>query len=209
MSPVLGAVLLWISATVLWWSGWREEATEGIPQWAVGVFLAGWPFNLLWDIKLSTTLVVSGAWLWTLLAFVALAWRIQSIRRWTALSAGLLLGSIYLLLGRLAYYPFVLSHFLTAWGLAIVLGCLSSLLLRDVHEQLIAISLSLILIDGLTAAILEPSNIIALGKASEWMSGWWIAVISARLCSVSMEAIKTLALRWALRMGWRRGGQRS
>ncbi|WP_373229746.1 hypothetical protein [Cohnella sp.] len=206
---MLSAVMLWISATVLWWSGWREEAAEGIPHWAVGVFLAGWPFTLLWEMKLSSTLTVNGAWIWTLAAFITLAWRIQPLRRWTALSAGVLLGSIYLLLGRLSYYPFALSHFLSPWGLAIVLGCLSALLLRNAPEQLIAVTISLFLIDGITDVVLLPSDMMALGKSSEWVKGWWIAVLCARLWSVSMTSIKSLTTRWALRMGWRRGGQRS
>lgn len=209
MSPVLGAVLLWLSVSVLWWSGWREEVAEGIPYWSVGVFLAGWPIALLWELKINTNILVNGAWAWTLAAVLLLVIRIHAVRSWTALSAGLLLGSIYLLLGRLSDYPFALSHFLTSWTLAIFLGCLAALLLRYAPEQLIAVTISLFLFDAITVVVFHPAERITIGHDSEWMKGWWITVLSARLWSVSIARIRSFVLRWSYKMGFRRGGQRS
>lgn len=206
---MLGVILLWICATILWWSGWRDEAAEGIPQWAVGIFLAGWAFTLLLQIKLNSTQVVNGAWVWTLLAFICLTWSIPSTRRWTSLSGGVLLGSVYLLLNRLSYYPSIGSHFFHSWVLAMVLGCLCALLLRNASEQLVAVTASLFLSEGITEMILNPTAVISLVQAADWMQSWWIAVLCARLLSVSISSMKTVVNRWAHHMGWSRGGQRS
>ncbi len=209
MSPVFSAVFLWILATILWWSGWREEATEGIPHWAVGVFLAVWPLALLGDVAITSSLMLNGAWIWTLLAIVTIAWRIHPSRRLLSLSAGMLIGSIYLLLSRLSFYPFGLSHFIAPWGTAIIVGWLSALLLRNASEQILTVSSALYLSEGISAFAQSASDVIPVVQASEWMEGWWIAVLYARLWSVSVKSIAGQASKWALKMGWKRGGQSS
>jgi hypothetical protein len=208
MSPVFGAVFLWISATILWWSGWREEAVDGIPHWVVGVFLSVWPFALLGKVSITPALAINGAWIWTWVAFLILAWRIPSSRRWTSISAGVLLGTIYLLLSRLAYYPTGVSHFIAPWGTAILVGWLAALLLRPASEQLLAISTAIFLNEGITAYLLTSPDSILLGNVSEWMENWWIAVLFARLGSVLVRTLADQTRRWAVKLGWRRGGER-
>jgi hypothetical protein len=205
LSPMLGAVLLWISATVLWWSGWKEEAAEGVPHWAVGVFLAVWPVALFWNISAAAALTINGAWIWTMMAFIILAVRMQPNRRWTSISAGVLLGSIYLLLSRLSFYPSLFSHLFAPWAIAIIIGWICAILLRNASEQLLAISSALFLSEGISVIVFSTSESISLDKSSEWMEYWWIAVLYARLWSVSVQTIADQARRWVLRMGWRRG----
>jgi hypothetical protein len=209
MSPVFAAVFLWLLATILWWSGWREEAAGCIPYWAVGVFLAIWPLALLANVPITPSLSVNVAWLWTLLAIITMAMGIQQTRRWTSISAGVLLGCIYLLLNRIAYYPSGFSHYFAPWGTAIVVGWLSSLLLRNASEQFLAISAGLYLSEGISAFLMFISDSNLDIKAAEWMEVWWIAVLFTRLWSVSMKSIAVQARRLALKMGWNRGGQRS
>jgi hypothetical protein len=209
MSPMFGAVFLWLLATIFWWSGWREEAVGSIPHWAAGVFLAVWPMAFLANVAITPSLSFNGAWIWTMAAIIALAWGIQSNRRWTSISAGVLLGCIYLLLSRLAFYPSGFTHFFAPWGTAIVVGWLSALLLRNAPEQFIAVSAGLYLSEGISALVMTVTDSIPGVHTSEWMECWWIAVLFARLWSVSVKSLAILARRWALKMGWRRGGQRS
>jgi hypothetical protein len=209
MSPVFGAVFLWISATILWWSGWREEAADGIPQWAVGVFLSVWPLALLGEISITPALDINGAWIWTWVAYLVLARRIPSSRRWISISVGVLLGSIYLLLNRLAYYPSGFSHFFAPWGIAVLVGWLSAILLRPASEQLLAISTAIFLNEGITTHLLTPIDSILLNNVSEWMENWWIAVLSARLGTVLVRTLVDQTRRRVVKLGWRRRGQRS
>ncbi len=209
MSPVFGAVFLWLLATILWWSGWREEATEDIPHWAVGVFLSGWPMALLVNVRLTASLSLNGAWIWMLACIAIMAWRIPSIRRWTSVSAGILVGAVYILIYRLAYYPSGFTHFLAPWGAAMLVGWLAALLLRNVSEQVLAVSSGLYFSAGITVLVHGSSEPDALVHASEWMQGWWIAVLYARLWSVSVRTVLDQAKRWSFKMGGKRGGQRS
>jgi hypothetical protein len=206
MSPMFGAVFLWLLATILWWSGWREEAVGTIPQWAVGAFLAVWPLALLGNVAIHSSLSFNGAWIWTMLAMIALACGIQSTRRWTSISAGVLLGCVYLLLNRLAFYPSGISHYFAPWGAAIVVGWFSALLLRHASEQFLAVSFGLYLSEGISALVM--TNILGVHEY-EWMEGWWIALLFARLWSVTVKTLAIQARGWALKKGWRRGGQRS
>jgi hypothetical protein len=209
MSPVFGAVFLWISATILWWSGWREEAADGIPHWAVGVFLSVWPLALLGKVSITPALDINGAWIWTWVAYLLLAWRIPSSRRWTSISVGVLLGSIYLLLSRLAYYPSGFSHFFAPWGIAVLIGWLAAILLRPASEQFLAISTTIFLTEGITTHLLTSTDSIHLSHVSEWMKNWWIAVLCARLGSVFVSTLTDKTRRWVVKLGLRRGGQRS
>jgi xanthosine utilization system XapX-like protein len=209
MPPAYGAAFLWLMTTILWWSGWREEASEGIPHWAVGAFLAVWPFAWLGNVVVTPNFTVNGAWIWTFLAGALLARRTHAKRRWTAISAGLLVGSIYVLVSRLAHYPTGFSHYLDPWGAAIVVGFLTSLIVRSVSEQVLAISTGLYVSMGIYAYLQTASGTIFEGKASEWMAGWWIAVLSSRLSSLTVRALADLARKWTFKVGEKRGDQRS
>jgi hypothetical protein len=208
MSPVFGAVFLWLLATILWWSGWREEAVGSIPHWAVGTFLAVWPMALIASVDITPAISFNGAWLWTLSAIIVLGRGIQTTRRWTSISAGVLLGCVYLLLSRLALYPSGFSHYFAPWGAAIVVGWFSAMILRNAPEQLLAVSAGLYLSEGITALVMTVTDSFAVVQASEWMEGWWIAVLFARLWSVSVKSLATQARRWALKISRGRGGQR-
>ncbi|WP_147423824.1 hypothetical protein [Cohnella endophytica] len=209
MSPAFGAAFLWLLTTILWWSGWREESKERLPHWAVGVFLAVWPMALLINVKLTLALTFNGAWLWTLVAIVVLAVITPSVRRWMAMSSGVLLGAVYVLISRLAYYPSGFSHAYASWLTAMIVGALAAVLLRGVSEQVLAISAAFYLSDGITAFVHSSmaSEAIPISRAMDWMEAWWVALLSARLGTISVKATMELARRWAPRWGGR-GGQR-
>lgn len=209
MSPLFGAVFLWLLAAILWWSGWREDATEGFPHWGVGIFLSLWPMTVLINIPLTSSLAVNGAWIWTTVSVLVLSCRISPNRRLTSISAGMLVGSVYVLLNRLAYYPSGFSHYFAPWGAAILLGWLSSLLLRNVWEQVLTLSVGLYLSAGIGLLVQTSLGETQVVRGAEWMEGWWIALLSARLWSLAVSTFADTGRKWAFKMGEKRGGQRS
>jgi hypothetical protein len=208
MPPAFGAVFLWLMATILWWSGWREESPTEVPHWAVGVFLAIWPLAWLSEITVIPGLTINGAWLWTFITVVLLACRLNANRRWLALSTGVLIGSIYAVMSRLALYPSGLSHYFDPWGAAIVVGWLSALLLRNVSEQALAISAGLYLSEGISALLIAASGSVFEVRASEWMERWWIALLFSQLWALTVKALIEFARKRIPKIGTRRGGQR-
>ncbi|TFE29971.1 hypothetical protein [Cohnella luojiensis] len=209
MSPLFGAVFLWLLAAILWWSGWREDSTEGFPHWGVGVFLSLWPMAVLINIPLTSSIAVNGAWIWTTVFVLVLSWRLPPSRRGTSISAGMLVGSVYVLLNRLAFYPSGFSHYFAPWGTAILLGLISSLLLRNVWEQVLTLSVGLYLSAGIGMLFQTSLGGVPVLRGAEWVEGWWIALLSARLWSAAVRTLANTGRRWAFKMGEKRGGQRS
>lgn len=209
MSPVFSTVFLWLLAAILWWSGWREETSEGIPHWAVGIFLAGWPLAWLFNLPVSPTITLNGAWVWTLLAILLLGSRLSTARRWMSLSTGILIGCIYVLVSRISYYPSGISHYVAPWGAAILVGWLAAMLLRNVSEQVFAVSTGFYVSLAVSSYIQVTMDSLYVIKTTEWMENWWIAVLSAQLWTISVRVVSEYTRRVVNRMGGRRGGQSS
>lgn len=209
MSPVFGAVILWLATVILWWSGWKEEAAGGIPHRAVAVFLSGWPLFMGWSLPLTPSVSLHGAWVWTLALIFAVAWKMEASWRWTSVSAGLLFGSIYLLLHRVSVYPFEWSKVAAPWGAAILIGGLAAILLKDAPAQLLSLSVAIALSEGATVAAFGLADITTGLQSLEWMRNWWIAVLFARLCVAVLQAFARIKRPLVRRFGWRRGGERS
>ncbi|WP_239614116.1 hypothetical protein [Cohnella mopanensis] len=208
MPAAIGAVFLWLMTTILWWSGWREETTENIPHWAVGAFLAVWPFAWLANIGFTPQITINGAWIWTFLAGLLLAWRMRPSRRWTVISAGFLVGSIYVVISRLAHTPSGMLSYLDPWGAAIVIGMLSAVIVRNVSEQVLAISTGLVLSMGIYAYLQMTSGSLLEMKATQWIESWWIAVLCSRLWTLAARSAVNLRRKWNFKMGQKRGGER-
>ncbi|MFC5531724.1 hypothetical protein [Cohnella yongneupensis] len=209
MSPVFGAVILWLATVILWWSGWKEEAADGIPHRAVAIFLSGWPLFMGWSLPLTSSVSLHGAWVWTLALIFAVAWKMEASWRWTSVSAGLLFGSIYLLLHRLSYFPFDWSQIAAPWGAAILIGGLAAILLRDAPAQLLSLSVAIAISESVTAIVVGHAGAVVSGHSLEWMRNWWIAVLFARLCAAIMQMFARVKRHREQRIGWRRGGERS
>jgi hypothetical protein len=205
MSPVFGAMFLWISTAILWWSGWREEAAEDIPERAVAIYLAGWPFAVRFNPHVSPSFSINGALIWTFAAVSFLAFRLDAARRWASLSAGVLLGAIHLFLNRVADFPSGFSGCYPSWAAALWIGVLAGVLLRDASEQIITISAALFLgeiVGTLGQTAWEP---FSWGGSSQWMEGWWIAVIAARIWSVSTRLLSVKSRKRSWTFGLKRG----
>jgi hypothetical protein len=200
MPPGYTAFFLWVASAVLWWSGWREETAEGIPDSAVAVFLAGWPLTAWMDIPVDGSLSVNGAFLWTALAMIALGWRMESSARWTALSAGFLTGSLELLLTSSPWLSLHVPEGVSGRAAAALGGVTACLLVHGAAGQVKAISLAMLIPELWKAAWLHENGRVWIGSG-DWMEGWWIAVLSARSLSALTAAVRMNVLG----VGWRRG----
>lgn len=209
MSPVFGAAFLWLVATILWWSGWREEPAGELPHWTVGGFLSVWPFALIGNIRLTSAYSVNGAWAWTMLAVLFIALRMPSSRRWKAMSAGLLVGAIALLLERLAFVASGFAHGFLPWGIASIVGLLAALSFRSLNEQVLAITASELFGGGTVALIASPGSPSSSEWTAQWLCAWWVAVLFARTWTELAVAFGKLAAKGMLGTGEKGGEQRS
>ncbi|MFC4302764.1 hypothetical protein [Cohnella boryungensis] len=208
MSPIYGAIFLWLIATILWWSGWKEEAAEDLPQWAVGLFLAGWPLTLLARLDIPAV-TVNGAWAWTFLSIAAMACRMVPNRRWAAVALGLLLASIAIVVGRLLLIPNGLSYQLSPWVISIALGCLTAMLFRSAAEQLLAISVSLLLSEAALSLTQAAADLPSELRSLQGLEKWWLTLFCARLWTLAVRRLSEQTRRRTIRINGRKGGYRS
>ncbi|MFC5699866.1 hypothetical protein ACFPVX_01115 [Cohnella faecalis] len=204
MPPLYGAGFLWIAASVLWWSGWREESEDRLPDRAAAVFLAGWPLTAWWSRQVEPGVTINGAFAWAGIAMLVLLWRLSSGRRWTAVAAGMMIGCLFVLLEK--WPAFERNGFDPSepWPLALLGGVLLGFLLRTASEQIVALTAALILAEGFAALPLRESGYAIIGNA-EWMERWWIALLSARLWSWLAAAF----VRWFWNPSWNKDGGRT
>ncbi|XID94244.1 hypothetical protein ACF3MZ_06895 [Paenibacillaceae bacterium WGS1546] len=209
MSPIFGAAFLWLVATILWWSGWREEPAGELPHWTVGVFLSVWPIALFGNIRLTPAYSVNGAWAWTVLAVLFVALRLPPASRWKAISAGLLVGAVALLLERLAFAAYGFVHGFLPWGIALIVGLLAALSFRSLNEQALAITASELFAGGTAALLASQAGPFSSEWTAQWLCAWWIAVLFARAWTELAAAFGKLAAKGLLGSGEKGGEQRS
>ncbi|MBW5446661.1 hypothetical protein GE107_11375 [Cohnella sp. CFH 77786] len=199
MPPGYTAFFLWVASAVLWWSGWREETADGIPDYAVAVFLAGWPLAAWLELPAGGHATVGGAFVWTALAVFALAWRMESPARWTAWSAGFLLGSLMLILTISPWLSIRLPEEMHGRAAGALTGAASTLLVPGAAGQVAAVTLAMSIPDLWRAGWLQAGGrLIGSGR---WMESWWIAVLTAR----SLSVLAAFARRNVVSFGWRKG----
>lgn len=203
MSPLFGAAFLWLVAAILWWSGWREESTDDLPGWAVGLFLAIWPLAWLGKVPLTGSLSVNGASVWTLFSIALVSWRLPAARGWTAVCGGLLIGSVAVLAGKLAYIPSGFAPAGSSWAIAVLIGWLAALLLRTASEQALAVTVCLFLIAVAHAFARAQSAELPVAVPDEGLLAWWIALFCARLWTAFVKAAGEWVRKGAVKTGGR------
>ncbi|THF78353.1 hypothetical protein [Cohnella fermenti] len=205
MQPGLLCFVVWLAALILWWCGWRKELAFGVPEWSVSLFLAAWPFAFGRVVPLGTLAEVNLGLVLIAVAALAACLRLEAVRRWTALAAGLLLGSIALFLGKLAFLlPFLLAGN-PEWAIAALVGTIAAVLLRDPLEQWLAVSLGAIAAHLADVWLHAESRGFAILGDSDWMAGWWLAIGCSRIV---FYLLQRLAAAWS-RLTWRESGERS
>lgn len=204
MPPGYAAFFMWAASAVLWWSGWREETAQGIPDRAVAVFLAGWPIAASRTVHAGDA-VVGGAFVWAGLAAFALIWSLPAAARRTACSAGILAGSFVVLLSGFQGLCPDFPDWAAQLALPTAAGICSSLLVRGASGQIVALTLAMTMLETLPAVWPGAGDAGVVIGSGRWRECWWISVLCARLFTV-------LASKVRIRIGmpaWRREGEGS
>jgi hypothetical protein len=200
MPPGYTAFFMWAAFTILWWSGWRKETADGIPDAAAAVFLAGWPAIGWRTLPAGDSVLIQGAYMWTMLAMIWLFWRMEPPLRVMAVSAGFLASS----LGVWLTYSFLL-YVTPDWAMTRIasaaVGVCAALLVRGAAGQIAAISLAVLIPEFLEAIWMTESGPLRIGSP-QMMENWWIGVLAARVCAVSAAAIRAGVVRFV----WRKEG---
>jgi hypothetical protein len=191
------AGLLWLSACILWWSGWREELADRVPPRAVALFLAGWPLLAMWSPRFGSV-SVNGAFVWTGAAALVLSARLGG-RIWTVWSAGAMLGAIAMFVRELPVLFPDARGVRFAWESPAAMGAAAALTSRRAADQFVALTIG--------AAVPEAAAILAATGArvgsAVWMDDWWTAGAASRALTVTIAYIGA----WMKHAVWRREGE--
>jgi len=185
MSAGYAAVLLWLAALVLWWSGWRRELAGDLSPRAAALFFALWPAGWLAGFLFppgSRTAMAAVA----LPAAAFLACRAAGPRSRLAVLGTSALGAALLLV---ATHPAVWLGPLAAGperSVPVLLGAVTALMLRTAREQLAVLSLVLPV-----AALVG----LRLGSPPGWpmpeylADMWWLAFAVCRAASLALREL--------------------
>ncbi|MBN2984333.1 MULTISPECIES: hypothetical protein [Cohnella] len=198
----------WLIASVLWWSGWRNELAEGVPgRWA-GLYLAGWPFACAAAWMVPDGFSLNGSFGWTVMFALALFGLMDADQRWMSLAAAMFIAAAVLFLFSLASMS--KGEKFDAFSLAAVAaGIVAATMLGTAVEQLAAVFL------GCLAASLAMSGLFGQtwfqhsdAAGSVGIHPWWLSVFAARSLSL---VLRFLSNRFGGREnpdGWDEGGEK-
>jgi hypothetical protein len=179
------AAVLWLAATVLWWTGWRKELAGDVSSRAAVLFLALWPAGWLAGAVLppgSRTAMVCA----TLLAMSVLAYRSLGpggrLGVWSATALG---AAVLLIVTHPAVWlggPLAIDP---ERNVSLLLGIVAALTLRTAREQLVVLSLLLpvAVLAGLRSWSPPPG-----WPAAEYLADmWWLACAACRAVSLALR----------------------
>ncbi|MBB6690146.1 hypothetical protein H7B90_01910 [Cohnella xylanilytica] len=202
------SAVVWMTAVILWWSGWRREMADGIPGSLITLFLIGWGLCVRATIPaswLGQGALVHGATAFTLAAAAAIAFRVEGAGRLAACAAGILLASIALFLDKLAEFVPGLMTMEPIWCTSAILSVVAAIVVRGAGEQFVALTLGLALSETAAAMLGDPAGGPIRFGGFEWTDRWWLTAASVRALST--------AAAWLPRRAedgrWKRGEERS
>lgn len=202
------SAVVWMTAVILWWSGWRREMADGVPGSLVTLFLIGWVFSVRASIPigwLGQEVILNGATAFTIAFAAAVGCRIEGAERLAACAAGILLASIALFLDKLAELVPGLMTMEPIWCTSAILSVVAAIVVRGAGEQFVALTLGLALSEAAVALLADRAGAEIRFGGFAWTDRWWLTAAVVR-------AISTAAAWLPQRTGsrrWKRGGERS
>lgn len=189
MNPGYMSLLLLSITFILCASGWKDVILRGISHKYIHLFFVLWFIGLWIYIPLFPRTDFNGAYI--VLALYAFG-TFASVRSGQSLvygfSAILLLGAFYALFSQLHHLPQLLTLHHVQYDHAILCGFAAALLFRKPGEQVAAITLALMLGDGLMQwlAPSTPNETLVFGSPA-FYDLWWLTVTVSRILSVAAE----------------------
>jgi hypothetical protein len=193
-----------LTACILWWSGWRKELAEGMPDKLVAWLLALWPIAFRLQFRLpegDRTVVWNGAFVWgALVSLAALAW-LGGSRRGTAGAASLLIAAVVLFLDQITEHAPGLAAVDPLWIVSLTTALIALVVVRSPTERLAALGIGLSLAEAaLALGWLGDSRAEAGGRL--WSDRWWLAAGEMRLAAYLAALAAGLVRRWGGSRNW-------
>jgi hypothetical protein len=199
MPSGLIAVVAWLTACILWWSGWRKELAEGLPPRLVSWLLLLWPLafrlRLAWPAGEDAT-VWNGAFIWGSAVGLFAMMGLNGSRRGTAGAAALLLAAIVLFLDEVTERAPGLSAVDPAWIVSLTAALVALVVARGPLERLATLGIGLSLAEA-ALSIGWLGGVHSEAGGTSWSDRWWLAMGEMR-CIAYLAA---LAAGWIRRLG--------
>ncbi|MBB6735777.1 hypothetical protein [Cohnella zeiphila] len=197
------SAVAWLTACILWWSGWRKELAECLPERFVSWMLILWPIVFRLRIKWPAgerAVVWDGAFVWgSAAALAAMVW-LNASRRGTAGAASLLIAAVVLFLDQITEHAPRLATVDPLWIVSLTAALIALIVVRNPLERLAALGIGLSLAEAaLALGWLGGPNGEAGGLV--WSDRWWLAAGEMRLAAYLAA--------WASDLVRRRGGSRN
>lgn len=199
----LSWILIFV-AFILLASGWKNVLLRGVSDPVILIFFIAWCVMGRFDVFESEGLTVNGVVVPLSIVILAALWRQRSILGGLhGLSFGLFLASVYYLLKHMGDIdPFFLPSRI-AFGAALILALLTTILVRKPADQIACLSFALLCGSALYSYVHRGQAAMPFAGLP-FQDEWWLAVGSARLMSSAAEAVvysvrdvtKSLADRW-------------
>ncbi len=186
------AGLLWLAATVLWWTGWRDELGGDLSPRAVSGFLLLWPAGWLASRALPSDAKPVMLALLLLAVTIGICRPLAAERRLTVWSVAMLGSAILFLLSHPAVWLYGWIRFEPARDLPVLLGVFVALTLRTMREQLAAQSLALLVAACGSLWLIPPPA--TWPATAAWADMWWLAAAAGRVVSLALHRV-TQAMR--------------
>jgi hypothetical protein len=183
----LTASSIWLSAAILWVSGWKDELAGDLPRRAVAIWLGAWPF-LAWRMfAIGPKAAIGGAVIWAVLAAVILLWKMSDDERRIALSAGFFCCTLGVMVTYLLMPLFSGASGTTVVAVSVIIGWIASLWGKRASVQIVAVTMATIMPE-IWKWVAPLENERAWIGSGQWMAAWWIGMAAARLATYLYNA---------------------
>lgn len=181
------SLLLIVVSLILFASGWKDIILRGITHLSLLLFFIAWLLLLRWSFTLEQWRIFGCVPLLLAVSFLVTLRIRGMLLRFHLFSVGLLVGSVYFFMKETIHLMPAFIVFSPEWTMAIFNGLLVSALLRWPVFQVAALSLGLVIGEGMFAYSHRAQTDIVLGHAG-FQDVWWLTLYAARGSSFALES---------------------
>lgn len=181
------SLLLIVVSLILFASGWKDIILRGITHLSLLLFFVGWLILQRWSFTLEQWRIYGCVPLLLVISFLVLFQARGLLLRLHLLSVGLLLGSVFFFMKETIHLAPALIVFSPEWTMAFFIGLLTSALLRWPAFQVAALSLGLVIGEGMFAYSHRDQTNIVIGQAG-FQDAWWLTIYAVRGSSLALES---------------------
>ncbi|MGG1598716.1 YphA family membrane protein [Paenibacillus naphthalenovorans] len=181
------SLLLIVVSLILFASGWKEIILRGITHLSLLLFFIAWLLLLGWSFTLDQWRIFGCVPLLLAVSFLVIMRTRGMLMRFHLFSVGLLLGSVFFFLKETIHLMPAMIILNPEWTMAIINGLLVSALVRWPAFQVAALSLGLLIGEGMYAYSHREQTDMVIGHAG-FQDVWWLTLYAARGSSLVLES---------------------